>query len=923
MNRKKAVFRMFAAMVFLLLITFGTCNVYAAENKVTSDDIAPELLLNRIGISTSYGDGSYISRGDFAVMAVMASGDVVLTDKERFSDVAGEQGRYINTAAELGYVAVGEDRLFSPDNIITTEEAVTICLRILGYENIMKDVSYPDGYMNKGIVVGLAKNLSKGQLLTWNEAEEMIYNMLTAKYVATSYPISSTKTEYVMSDEPYMTYAFDIVERRGVITSVCGLTLNGENSTDGSHIIINNTKYDNPYYCNSSDYINIGRNVVFYTRKTSADTTEVIYMYSYGEVLDIDTYDINEVVGFNIGDSSDSKRSPNVSYTDKNGKSTRKISISPTASIFINGVSCVDVKNEDFTYENGIVYLTDRDDDNIYDVVSIEKYMYYKVKSYDGYERVLSDDYGKTPIRLSDFNKKLISIVSGGVNTDDSVITVDSMIEVMCSFKADGNIDTKKFIRLRLMSGVVKGTIDAVSDEYYYIDGKPYRAIPYLKPELNKRLGHTGEFCLANENLIICCKNFVSKDATNYGYLVNVGTKSQMKKEYQFRIYTLQAKMIDVYASKELKFIGERNGAYKTGYPLKEKDITEMIAAGKLNPQMIKYELDDDGKLAVLQTAIDHTGDANYIGYDNDHFSLDYKCVQSDGIDRYDQYLENGYLFNNRTICIYVTDGSTSEEGFDIGKYALRGGSKNNLEMEIYDTADNLTVQYAVLKNISDASNGGGGSLYFNTSMTWLIGKKTYALNDDGNFGVKLSVMRGDLPGELVAVNDDLAPVNANYGGARYEFVDGALTSTGEYGVPTTINKFSELEPGDIISVMTNSRGQVAGYVVMNENDSSKPETDETYQAKDTDNEKRPWLSDFRRIKGMVTEFNPDSAMKVDVTGDTRLCIGRSVPIYMIYYTGSRTIEVPKDKMTLNVGDYVWVYMNKTDVKMVVKYVDE
>ncbi len=907
-----------------MLVSFSLmlcgCLAHAAESPAELKDFNPEVLLNRMGISAVFNEDAYITRGDFAILAVQASGNYILTNETFFSDVNGEQGRYVNTAASLGFVYADETGLFEPDRIILSEEAAAICLRVLGYEHIMQDISYPTDYMLQASRLGLVKNMPSGRQLTGADASMMIFNMLRSKYVGLNMPVSVSGTGYAISQNTFMEEIFGVKEENGTVTSICGLALSGESAADGDHIIIGGVIYENPYYSSADSYINIGQKVIFYTRDTD-DGAEVVYMYKSGSVLTVDAYDIVSAQGFDSGDSAASKRSPRLEYSQNGSSSQKTVALDPRASVFINGVSSVSVKNADFKPENGTVYLTDSNSDGVYDVISIEKYVYYKVHSFEEYDGVMTDEYGKQPLRLNDFSEDLISIVTGDRLADKSVITRDSVFEIMCSFKDDGSFDSNKYIRLRLLSGVVKGRIESISKDYFYIDGKPYRVTNELRPEFESRLGLTGTFCLANEELIVAYNDFQVRDALDYGYLVGVGAEGVFDNSYKFRIYTMQGEMIDLEPSEKLRFAGERNGIYSTGYAVQDKDITAMLAAGQLEPQMVKYELDDSGRLALLQMAVDHTDEPDYIGYDNQYFSLDFKSTTADALYRYDRYMENGYYFDNRTIVIYATSGSVSAEDFDIGKYAMRGGSFRNLQLEIYDTSDTLTVKYAVVKDVSaKRNNGGGGSLYFNTSGTWLVKENSKVLDENGDIVTELSLQRGDMPSTLRAVSDDLAPLNTSYGGDRKAVADGALTSTGEYGVPTTITKISELEAGDIISVMTNSRGKIAGYVVLHEYDRTHTaRADEIYQEK----ENMPWLGDFRRVVGDVTEFNIDSSMKVDASANARLCIGRTTPVYMIYNAERNTVEVPGDRINLNVGDYVWVYVNRIDVQIVVKYVND
>ena len=148
-------------------------------------------VLAGLDVVSGYSDGGYhpndaLTRAQFCKLAILMEGhgSQVTNSAYRtlFSDVPGSNwaAPYINLAYEEGLVAGYGDGTFGPDDAVTTGQAVTIALHLLGYTNEEIGPFWPEDYMEKGAALGLLDGISKtaDQTLNRGEAALLLYHML-------------------------------------------------------------------------------------------------------------------------------------------------------------------------------------------------------------------------------------------------------------------------------------------------------------------------------------------------------------------------------------------------------------------------------------------------------------------------------------------------------------------------------------------------------------------------------------------------------------------------------------------------------------------------------------------------------------------------------------------------------------------------
>ena len=184
MDRKWLSLTLAAALSLSLL----TLPAAAAATGDVNEAVA---VLSGLNIISGYPDGLYhlddgLTRAQFCKLAVLAEGHgdqaAASAGRTLFSDVSGSgwAAPYIGLAHEEGLMTGKGDGTFGPDEPVTLEQAVTVCLRLLGYTEADIGPFWPEDYIAKARKVGLLEGLSAqaGQALTRGQAALLLDNLL-------------------------------------------------------------------------------------------------------------------------------------------------------------------------------------------------------------------------------------------------------------------------------------------------------------------------------------------------------------------------------------------------------------------------------------------------------------------------------------------------------------------------------------------------------------------------------------------------------------------------------------------------------------------------------------------------------------------------------------------------------------------------
>jgi len=160
----------------------------------TKYESAVEALME-LGVVDGYPDGTYlpenvVTRAELSKLLVTAYGlsqaADVASGTTPFSDVAGNWAAgYINVSSDYKFVNGYPDGTFKPNETVTYAEAITMCLRVLGYaKEVDSKGTWPTNYIAKAQDLKLNKDLeftSYNDGATRGNIALLIWNMLRTK----------------------------------------------------------------------------------------------------------------------------------------------------------------------------------------------------------------------------------------------------------------------------------------------------------------------------------------------------------------------------------------------------------------------------------------------------------------------------------------------------------------------------------------------------------------------------------------------------------------------------------------------------------------------------------------------------------------------------------------------------------------------
>lgn len=151
-------------------------------------------VLAAMGVMNGDGKGNLdlsanVTRAAFTKMAVAASAyrDMATSTAyvSPFSDVKYTHwaAGYIKTAVDVGWINGYLDGTFRPDSPVYLEQAVNICLKMLGYTDedfATGTYPYPQLAMYQNLKLNTGLNVKQGQILTRGDCAKLVYNTLNA-----------------------------------------------------------------------------------------------------------------------------------------------------------------------------------------------------------------------------------------------------------------------------------------------------------------------------------------------------------------------------------------------------------------------------------------------------------------------------------------------------------------------------------------------------------------------------------------------------------------------------------------------------------------------------------------------------------------------------------------------------------------------
>lgn len=735
---------------------------YTAETDTSDKTAGREVVfLEKLGILTDAPTDNPVTRAGFVELMLKTLDVEVSEDSgtQHFSDVDRKYYAFdtISAAYDRGLVGGNGYGKFNPDEQITLNEAVTIAMRALNY-------GYLENYSVYQSIVrdnDLTDNVVPNEDGTLNEIQSttLIYNTLMADYNEITEISGDGSVNYDTSSETTLLETiYDISEIKGIVNAERYTALDG-------------------YAKTNSDWILIGDTEVKDTERLSADC---LGYYTEAFVKEVDTeYELfwmektrNSEVVITADDISDETTVNKIVEVNEND---RKKSYSPSGdfTLIYNGKNYKGFGRDIFNIKSGSIKLVDNNCDNIYEVVFVEEYVNYVVKSTSDYDKCIYLKNTDTILEL-DGNADVFLTDGDGNAATLADISENTILTVMMS--ADGS-----FAKIITGTGYKVLTPSEIDEEGLIANGTEYKFDDAVKNNHSDiKLGRKGIFYFDAYGDISYFE-YRNEDIAMYAYLLEVYDADAELKDSEIKIINEYNEILVLKLKKTVKLNDTKINSGDA--------IDALCTDGNVKRQLVRYKSDDDGVLTDIWTATDKSSETDYIGYTENVFTLDYKTGSSSSYRAGNmKMLDTKYIMDSNTLRLVVPEDADDDEDY-IWLTCAGLAAKDNGNFWVYDS-DKQRNAAVVIENTKSSSNFTGYKPIF------VVNKVVRALNKKG---------------------DECYRIEGYYQG-KYQSMDceDDLADSGEWIDAFGGKTVSQLKCGDVIQVsVSQSTGMITGMRIL------------------------------------------------------------------------------------------------------------
>lgn len=389
MNCIKNAFKKVSVALILLSILLTTLSgvTFAAETEVI-DDIYKDAMydLGSLGVLTGYEDGTMrfenlVTRAEYATMIVRLLGmesvaDLCVADN-KFADVSDDHWAkgYVSLLTGLDILNGYDETTFGPEDNVTFEQAVSIIVRVLGYEFV---AAQNGGYPNGDLVVGGTLDLYDDIKVNANDEPATRGTVALLLFNALDVPMMVDKgyngqEQYEVDDEKTLRTEHKLKRNRFSLSG--RVTANSATSIYGSGALKENyVKIDDEIYHvgNTNAYDFLGQSVNFYIDDDEREKTIISIESDDNEFLTIASDEIVAVA------------TDRITYCNNDGRKNDYADLTEEEQpvIIYNGKK-ISFSVERLKIGSGYLKLLDYNGDSVFDVIFIDEYLNYLAEGID------------------------------------------------------------------------------------------------------------------------------------------------------------------------------------------------------------------------------------------------------------------------------------------------------------------------------------------------------------------------------------------------------------------------------------------------------------------------------------------------------------------------------------------------------------
>jgi len=765
----------FSHFVFQATEDYGApCFIYE-EPDYLKDVTTPEMkekvyTLMDLGLIEPFTEDEFnfdvpVTRGEFAVSMAQILNTKEGTYSQTFSDVS-EDAYYasaVEALCQLGVVRGTADGIFTPDSYIKYNDAVTMAIRVLGYDNVAlrQEKVYPQNYLNMANSIGLLKGMDGGEVLRRRDYVRLIYNTIHAEYLEVS--ALQQNWEQYTGVRGILSKTKNIYKGKGQITQneVSNLLIPSSSVQEG-HVLIDGVRFA---VGETEATAMLGYNVVYYYTDDDAEKTLVSVMPD----KNMELYTANTAKGDIVFTLTENK----VVYETAEGD-VEEISLPKGVHIIYNGVALEDsLKNtldpKDF---RGIVRVIKNSDGK--SLLLIDQYYNIFVKNVSvKKEWILDEISGDSYIFSNDEDSVILYYKDRTVSFD----AIDAK-DVVSVYESKNNAG-EKLIRLVISKGKASGMVTEISTEYIKIDSLRYNRSVDATQAFD--VGASGTLCLDHYGDVVGFYAAIDSNSDNIGILLNFGEGESAFSSPKAQIFQKNGVLETLEFAEKIKIDG-------TICKSKEEILNGSAIFAGLNSMgvkrtLVRYRLDENGRVSMLDTHVSN-------GTDGDDFL---KKINAEPVQT---------CYNGTSKIFSAVDGSTLSPWKDMPQlfgFTIQGDNSSAFYDERLDN-------------------------YFpSTGLAFDIYGDLYTLDDDTNYvdyvvcdgtGNQSSWQYPFVFTEMVqTVKDDelVYAIRGMRDNAEVEYYirEGALTNPATEDLKTVKNIVDHLHVGDVLRVVINGKSEI------------------------------------------------------------------------------------------------------------------
>lgn len=691
----KKILNILLISILLLSSITGTTVSFAADAAGSVSNEAATVLerLGAVSLADMEGqDNTPVSRASYATLVASALKLSESGTSVYFEDVLRDHSAVtaVNALYERGLISGTGGGNFKPDDNISFAAALKIMLNAAGYGEYAEGKGgFPSGYIIAGEKLEvIPDNINSDGTITTSQAAELIYNIMKVGLYDPVVISGDGSLIKEVSDETLLSTIWNIYVEEGILETYYGGSINSQTVARGE-ILVDGEKYLCEKGFNADSFL--AEHIEFIYEKSGNDKT-VFYAQTSDLQSESKVIDSVSILSFD-------RDTYTIEYEAENG-STKTVKPDRGSVVIYNGSPYEDsipAIFEEFTseYKRGTVKIVESAMGG-YDTIVVESYRNFVVNYSDTEgEKLYSKLQAGDVIDLTKYDETLIRNLN---NIDTQISSSDAGYAISAAESKDGTR-----IKIITLTNVNTGVIEEFTSgtNEITIDGTVYKLDKnFAEKELSDKngnimsgilkIGKTYKFNLDRFGYIAYMTETEPGSAYSVGYLMacDYGT-SGLDRSLRLKLLG-ETNGVQIFETAEKITVDEQKytnvlqalravelaayeadnpGAVISDVPLKGvTNYNDTSGANpQITPQLIRYQLDSEGKLHRIDTS--HVSSAE----DSD-YSLT-RQAHIDGLDRpvYRQHTVNdghfgsAILYKKGTTAVFMIP-LTNKDGYLIAE---------------------------------------------------------------------------------------------------------------------------------------------------------------------------------------------------------------------------------------------------------------